>query len=193
MEAILENILPKSLDEVLNALRGFGIEENEEILTIYASGKTVNLRISNIPTEQEILALMAVEDAKGYTWIQRVRAEVLSRAISWIDGVSIRNLEGVSRLASDPTDEGKKKDVQVVLRNLILGWGQELTMTLWKVLMVHSDRIEKRLQNAFPDSVIMTDVERRFTETAMKEIEDASRAIIQDTVTEIFQGPDEKE
>jgi hypothetical protein len=181
------------LDEVIASLTGFGIEENEEILTVYASGRTVNLRISNIPTEQEILALMAVEDAKGYTWIQRVRAEVLSRAISWIDGVSIHNLVGAARLSSDPTDGGKKKDVQVVLRNLILGWGQELTTTLWKVLMVHSDRIEKRLQGAFPDSVIMTDVERRFTEAAYKEIEDASKAVIQDTVADIMLGEEPKE
>jgi hypothetical protein len=156
-----------TLEDVIAGLRGLGIEENEEILTIKASGKTVRLRISNVPTEQEMVALLAVEEYKGYAWVPRIRCELLSRAISWIDGLSLRNLTPEQRLVLDPTD-GVRRDIQVVLRNIILGWGPEITTVLWKILMVHSDKIEKRLQNAFPDSTILTDVERSFMETALQ-------------------------
>jgi hypothetical protein len=180
---------PKSIDEIIAGLRGFGIEENEEILTVQASGRVVRLRISNIPTEQEMQALLATEEYKGYAWVPRIRCEILSRAISWIDGVNVHNLEGIARLVVDPTDkDGTRRDIQIALRNIILGWGPEMVTTLWKILMVHSDRIEKRLQNTFPDSTILTDVERRFMETALKEIEDTARDVIQGTVEEIFNG-----
>jgi hypothetical protein len=180
-------VQPKSLDEIIAGLRGFGIEENEEILTIQASGREVRLRISNIPTEEEILALFSVEEFKGYAWVPRIRCEILSRAISWIDGTDIRALKGLQRLVVDPTDStGARKDIQVVLKNIIMSWGPEMVTVLWKILMVHSDKIEKRLQNAFPDSTILTDVERRFMETALKEIEDSAKFVIQDTVEKIL-------
>lgn len=182
-----DSMEPQSLDDVILGLKGFGIEENEEILTFTSpSGKVVRLRITNLPTDEEIKSLVASEEFKGYAWVQRIRVEFLSRSISWIDGVDIRKLSGAERYAIDPTD-GVKKDIQVVLRNVLLGWGHELLTTLWKIAMVHSDRIEKRYQNEFPDSAIMTDVERRFMETVIKEIEDSSRVVIQDTIETILE------
>src|SRR5208282_4519138 len=70
---------PTSLEDVILGLRGFGIEENEEILTFVASGRTIRIRISNIPTEQEMQALIATEEFKGYAWVQRIRCDILSR------------------------------------------------------------------------------------------------------------------
>lgn len=174
---------PLSLDDVIAGLRGFGIEENEEILTfISKNGRKVRLRITNMPTDEEIKSLIAAEAFKGYAWVQRIRVELLSRSISWIDGIDLRGLKGVARLVTDA--EGVKRDIQVVLRDTILGWGQELVTTLWKIAMVHSDRIEKRYQAEFPDSTIMTETERRFMETLLKEIEDSNKAVIIDTLQE---------
>ena len=178
---------PKSMDEVIRGLKGFGLEENEEILSFNAGGRTVRLRISNIPTEQEIKALLAAEEFKGYAWVQRIRCEILSRAITWIDGIPIHTLTVEHRMVEDPTCAADKvgvtrADIQVVLRNILLGWGQEVLQTLWKVLMVHCDSIEKRMQQSFPQSALMTEVERRFFEAALKEIRDTSREVIEDTI-----------
>ena len=177
---------PKSLDEIVARLLGFGIEENEEILTLKSAGKTVRLRVSNIPTQDEMTALIAAEELKGYAWIQQVKCEILSRAITWIDGVSIRTLPPEKRLVVDPADK-VQKDIQVVLRNVILGWGQELKNVLWKILMTHQQRIEDRLVESFPDSALMTDVEKRFMEQALKEVEEATADVIRENVEKIFE------
>lgn len=176
---------PKTLDDVILGLKGFGIEENEEILNFESGGRKVSLRISNIPTEAEMMALLAAEEFKGYAWIQRIRCEILSRAITWVDGISIQKLSEEQRFVFDPTSKEETRcDIQIALRNILLGWGQEALQTLWKVLMVHSDKIEKRMQSSFPESVIMTDVERRFFETAFKEINDANKELITDTISD---------
>lgn len=194
-ETLVENQAqsPVSIDDIISGLRGFGIEDNEEILTIKASGKEHTLRISNIPTEDEMTALLAVEDSKGYAWVQRVKIEILSRAISYIDGISIRTLAPAQRLVKDPTDRlTLRKDIQVVLRNILGGWGQEVTNILWKVLMVHSQKIEDRLIASFPESAIMTEVEKRFFEQALKEIEEVNKAVITEEVTNLFKAEGEE-
>jgi hypothetical protein len=179
---------PKSLDDVIKGLTGFGLEEVEEILTFEASGKTVSLRISNIPTDIEMKALLATEEFKGYAWVQRIRCELLSRAITWVNGISIRDLAEDQRMVVDPTSKDSSKvDIQVALRNIFLGWGQEVLRTLWKVLMVHSDRIERRMKACFPESTLMTEVERRFFEAALKEINDANREVIEDTAARVME------
>jgi hypothetical protein len=176
---------PLSIEDIIAGLRGFGIEENEEILTFNSrGGKKVRLRITNLPTDEEIKALVSAEEYKGYAWIQRIRVEILSRSISWVDGVDVRSLREKNIPIRD--FDGVARDIQVVLRNTIMGWGQELVMTLWKIAMVHSDKIEKRYQNDFPDSTLMTDVERRFMETVLKEIEDSSKDVITDSLQQLF-------
>jgi hypothetical protein len=178
---------PKSLDEVILGMKGFGIEEVEEILNFKASGKKVGLRISNIPTDSEMKALLAAEEFKGYAWIQRIRCEILSRAITWVNEIDIRGLTEEQRVVVDPTSkDGARADIQIVLRNILLSWGQEVLQTLWKILMVHSDKIEKRMRKDFPDSTLMTEVEQRFSETALKEIRDANREVIEDTVAKVL-------
>ncbi len=175
-------VVPSSIDEVIAGLRGFGIEENEEILTLKAGGKEHRLRISNIATETELISLMAVEDVKGYAWLQRIKAEVLSRSISWIDGVSVKTFEG--KMFTDPKT-GNQMLWQPALRNVILTWGLEVVGVLWKVFMIHSQRIEDRLKDAFPDSAVMTDVEKRFVELAVQDIEDQTREMIKDRLKTI--------
>lgn len=180
---------PKSLDEVISGLKGFGIEEFEEILTLEAGGRVVKIRISNIPSEAEIESLLAVENAKGYLWVQKVKCEILSRAISWIDGVSLRNLKGSERLTVDPTDEnGVQKDIQVVLRNILFGWGLEALTALWKVVCVHSQKIEDRYYKAFPDTAIMTEFEKRFLARALEDLEDTNRGILNAQISELDQN-----
>jgi len=186
---------PLSLDEVLAGLTGFGIEDIEEILTIkMKDGKQVQLRISNIPTNDEMAALLAVEGQKGYSWIKSVKIEILSRAISWINGKSLRNLTQEQRLVVDPTDtvdeDGKPrkvvKDVQVVLRNLIRGWGEEIPEILWKILMTHSQRIEDQLRMGLPEATLMTEVEARLMEQARQQIEAATEQIVQESVAKLY-------
>lgn len=187
---------PKSLDEVILGLKGFGIEENEEILNFESSGSKVSIRISNIPTDEEVKALLATEEFKGYAWIQRIRCEMLSRAVTWVNGISIRNLASDKRMVTDWTSKEDKKpkvDIQVALRNIFLGWGQEVLLTLWKLLMVHSDKIEKRMQESFPESTMMTGVEQRLYAAALKEIHDASKEVIEDTMVTALGAAEEAE
>lgn len=186
---------PLSLDDVIAGLKGFGIEDFENIITItLKSGRKLQLRISNIPTNDEMSALMAVEGNKGYLWVKAVKIEILSRAISWINGKSLRNLTQEQRLVVDPTDtvdeEGKPRkvvrDIQVVLRNLIKGWGEELIEVLWKVLMTHSQRIEDQLRASLPESALMTEVEARLFEQARAQIDAATDQIIQESVAKLY-------
>jgi hypothetical protein len=175
---------PQSIDEVIAGLKSFGIEEFEEILELNAGGKTIKLRISNIPSEDEMMAMMAVEGSKGYLWVQKVKCEILSRAISWINGVQIRGLEGKDRNVIDPTD-GQRRDIQVALRNILAGWGQEILHVLWKVLCVHCQRVEDRLVKSFPDSAIMTEVEKRFMEQAIRDIAEQNKSLIAESFNEL--------
>jgi len=187
---------PFSLDEVIADLKGFGIEDIEEILTIKSkTGKEVKLRMSNIPTNDEMSSLLAVEGlgTKGYMWVKAVKIEILSRAISWINGKSLRNLMPEQRLVNDPTavgEDGKPtkvlRDVQVVLRNLLNGWGEELVEVFWKILMTHSQRIEDNLRASLPESALMTEVEARLFEQARQQIEATTEQIIQESVAKLY-------
>jgi hypothetical protein len=174
-----------SLETVLADLRGFGIEECEQILTINAGGRAVNIRISNIPTEADIDAIIATDEYKGYPWIQRVKCEVLSRSISYLNGWNLRDLKDEASIVADPKD-GKRKPYQVVLRNILLTWGIEVVAVLWKVLMVHAQKIEDRLVEDFPESAILTEVEKRLISQAMNEIDQANKNIIQETVADLY-------
>jgi hypothetical protein len=181
-----QEVAPKSLDDVIAGLKGFGIEEFEEILTIKSKGRDLRLKIANVPTTDEMLAVQAADEYKGYLWMKRVKVELLSRSISWIDGVNLRDLVGDKRFVPDPTDGGTLKDFQVVLRNIIMGWGQELTEVLWKVLMNHSQHIEDRLRDQFPDNAKFTEVEMRLFERARKQMEDSTATILDQQVSALY-------
>ena len=188
-----EPTTPKSLNDILADLKGFGIEDFEQPITLKSGNREIQIKLANIPSEEENMALLAVEEFKGYTWLQKVKAEILSRAISAVNGVEIHRLEPTKRRVVDPLD-GMEKDIQVVLRNLIdISWGQEFMQALWKVLMVHSQGIEDRLLESFPEAATMTEAERRLTERARKEVEDATREVIQDQVAKLFSDDESKE
>lgn len=182
-----EAAAPRSLEEVIAGLKGFGIEEFEDILTIKCKGRDLRIKIANIPTSEEMLAVQSADDFKGYLWIKRVKVELISRAITWIDGIDIHNVPVEKRFVPDPTDPDKKlRDVQVVLRNVIMGWGQELTEVLWKVLMNHSQNIEDRLKEQFPSNAIMTEVEQRLFERAKKQMDENMQIIHDEQVDALY-------
>ncbi len=170
---------PQSLDEVISGLKSFGLEDFSETLELNAGGRLVRLRIGNIPTEDEMMSLMAAEGAKGYLWVQKVKCEILSRAITWVNGAQIRGLAADARNVVDPTD-GQRRDIQVALRNILIGWGQEVVNVLWKVMCVHCQRIEDRLVQSFPDSAIMTEVEKRFLDQAIRDIANQNATLIKE-------------
>jgi hypothetical protein len=184
----MENKL--SLQDIVDGLKGFGLEDFEETLNIKVGARTINLRISNIPTEDEMAALLAVEEYKGYAWIQRVKCEILSRSITYIDGITLKQLTPVQRLIVDPTShDGVQRDIQIVLRNLLLGWGQELVGVLWKVLMTHASRIEDALIQQFPDSAVMTELEKRFFENAYQQIDEQNEKLVKESLEEMYDTP----
>jgi len=174
-----------SLNDVLADIRSFGIEEFEEILTLTVGGRKLKIKLSNVPTEGDLTSMIAVEGLKDYVFFQEVKIELLSRSITWINGISILHLTPAQRLVMDPID-GLKKDIQVVLRGLIKTWGLEVMQVLWKVLMVHSQTIENRLMENFPQAAVITEVERRYTARIEKEILEGTRKAIQAQVEEIL-------
>jgi hypothetical protein len=176
---------PISLNDIIADLKGFGIEDFDTYIPLTCGNKTLQIKLANIPSDEELIALTAVEEFKGYEWLQRVKAEIISRSISWVNGVEIRKLPPQARMVVDPLD-GQSKDIQVVLRNLLTGWGQEYMLCLWKVLMVHSQNIENRLLESFPEAAVMTEVERRFTERVKADIESHTRDVIEDQVEKLF-------
>jgi hypothetical protein len=182
---------PHSVEEVIAGLRGFGIEDLEEIITIKSKDRTLRLKVANIPISDEMLAIQAADTLKGYLWVKRVKVEILSRSISWINGINIRSLPEDKRYVIDPGDPQKSvKDIQVVFRNLILGWGQEVVELLWKVVMTHAQNIEDRLKGQFPTQAIMTEVEQRLFERAQKQIDEANQAIVEEAVAELYDSID---
>lgn len=162
-----------SLDELIADLKGFGIEDTTDPIKIYASGKKVEIKMANIPNEQELEVLFATEEFKGHAFVARVKCEILARAISWINGQKIESDAWVV----DPTT-GQESTIRVALRNLLLGWGQETVNVLWKTLMVHCQRIEDRLIEALPDAAIMTEMETRYLQQAVQEMAITEREAI---------------
>lgn len=173
---------PLSLDQIISDLKGFGIEDIAEPIVFTASGKEISIRLANIPTEEELETLLAVEELKGHAWVAQVKAEILSRSISWVNGISIR--DNRDAYVTDPTT-GQEVVLRVALRNLLMGWGQEVMNVLWKILMVHCQKIEDRLFESLPDSQIMTEVEKRFIGQAMQEIQEAQQVVYRDAIKEI--------
>lgn len=168
-----------TLDQIIADLQGFGIEDTEEMITLKVGGKTINLRLSNIPSEAEIQALYSAEELKGHAWVTRIKCEVLSRSISWINGWSLKNASGLFIVNPMTGVEG---NIRPILRDLIMGWGQESVNVLWKILMVHCQKIEDRLYESLPDVSVMTDVEKRFFQKALEEIDQINKEILKDTI-----------
>lgn len=177
-----------TLDEIISDLKGFGIEDIQEPIVIKASGKTIEIKLSNIPTEEELATLVASEEYKGHAWVARVKGEVLSRSISYLNGLDVHSVR--NDIVQDPTT-GEEVVFQVALRNMLMGWGQEVVNVLWKILMVHCQRLEDRLFESMPDSQVMTEVERRFISQALQELEETQREVYRDVTTKLIGGNEE--
>jgi hypothetical protein len=178
---------PASLDEIFNDLQGFGLEECDEIITIASGPKNLRIRFSNISTVEDLTSHLAAEEKKGYEHFQTIKAEILSRAITWVNGVDLRKLEGSARLVTDPRSK-QRRDFQTVMRDTILGWGSEVMQLLWKALMVHIQKIEDRLFESLPIATVMTDVERRYLDRLEKEIEAQTQDVLRDRIEQLVDG-----
>lgn len=172
-----------SIDDILADLKGFGVEDLTEPINVVASGKTTRLKLSNVPNDSELNALLACEEYKGHVWVTRVKVELLSRSISWINDISLR--DDSKMFVTDPTT-GKEMHIRPALRNLLMGWGQEVVNLLWKILMVHCQKIEDRLFESMPDSQIMTDVEKRFLSQAIQEMDELNREVLKDSIRNVI-------
>ena len=179
---------PMSIDDLLADLQGFGVEECEELLTFETKKRKVLLRITNLATEDEVTALLRAEASKGPGWINEIKVQCIARAIVEIDGIKITP----SMYVLDPI-VGEQVQAKVALTNVVRSWGTVLVGVIWKILMVHTQRLEDRLFESFPESVVMTDVEKRFMERAMEELEEMGRAAIRDTLEKIVEGEEAAE
>ena len=173
---------PLTINEILADLRGFGIEDTEELISLNIGGKTVSLRLSNIPSEWEVRSLIASEGMKGHAWVIQIKCEILSKAISWINGVSLR--DDASMFVLNPIT-GEEGNIRPVLRDMLRGWGQEAVNVLWKVLMVHCQGLEDRLFKSLPDASIMTEVEKRYMDNAIEELIAINRDALKEQVQAI--------
>ena len=168
-----------TIDQIIADLKGFGIEPTKDTITLKAGEKLISIRLSNIPNEAEIDSLTAAEGLKGHIWISKIKCEVLSRSISWINGVDLKNDSDIF-LVNPIT--GVDGHIRPILRDLIMGWGQEVVNVLWRVLMNHCQGIEDRLFESLPESAVLTEVEKRFMEKALEEITEVNREVYKETV-----------
>jgi hypothetical protein len=88
---------------------------------------------------------------------------------------------------------GEQVQVKVALTNVVRSWGTTLVGVLWKILMVHTQRLEDKLFESFPESVVMTDVEKRFMDRAIEELEEMGRAAVRDTIERLVEGEEQKD
>lgn len=172
-----------ALDDIIAGLEGFGVEENEELLTLKTGGRTVRLRISNLPVEEEIIGSTKAEEYKGPAWINFMKCQLLARAITWIDGQKITP----STYVTHPKT-GDSVQAAVALADIIQSWGTTVVGVLWKILMVHTQRVENRLIESFPESTIMTEVEKRFFDRALAEMEEMNRELVRETMLDAATG-----
>jgi hypothetical protein len=175
---------PANIGEVLADLQGFGIEEFEEVLTISSGTRVLRFKFSNISSEDDLEANLQLEQAKGYDYFQRIKITILSRAISWINGLDLSTLEGPARLVND-AKTGEKIDYRVMIRRTITGWGTEVMQVMWKMLMVHMQKIEDRLFESLPDEATMTAVESRYRERIERELDEATKDVLAKRITEL--------
>lgn len=184
-----EEMSQEALDSLLNDLKGFGITDNEQIVTLTVDNRRLQIRLSNLSNDDEIFGMLRAEGLKGYPWIHRLRCELLAKAITWMNGVKIHD----GLYAKDPYGDGDRP-VRLILVDLLLRWGQEAVLVLWKIYMVHCQQLEDNLHEQLPDSAVMTEVERRYMARIEEELIAHGALAIQETAEVAAAGsPDEGE
>ena len=177
-------------NSILSDIRGFGITDAEEIVTMVVGGRKIQLRISNISNDDEVGALIRCDVVKGHAWVQRMRCEILARSITWINGADLSKIQYVV----DPYSEDKEeRPVRLVLVDILMKWGQEAVLTLWKIYMVHCQSIENSLIEQLPDSQLMTETEKRFLERVAEELQVIASTAITETADAITSPPVDEE
>jgi hypothetical protein len=164
------------LDGILDELKSFGIADTEDIITMEIRGKKVQLRLATISDDDDMFAQSRSADYKGYMWVQRMRAEILARAITWMNGVQLSLIP----YSTDPYT-GEQRDTKLILADVLMKWGQQATLALWKCYMVHCQKIENNLIDQLPDSALQTEAEQRFLNRIQEELVAASALAIAET------------
>jgi hypothetical protein len=167
---------PEDVAAILADLKTFGIADNEEIITLTVKGKKVNIRVANVSNDDEIFSQIRTEGLKGFAWVQRMRCEILARAVTWLNGVNLAEVE----YALDPYSK-EERPIRLILADMFMKWGQEAILVLWKIYMVHCQRIEDSLTEQLPDSLVMTEVERRFMDRIGEELAQVGALAITET------------
>lgn len=162
---MIDSMTNVEFDQLLNDLRGFGIASNEDVITIKVRGRELRLQVANISPDDEIFAMERTTGLKGYSWVQRMRCEILAKAITAINGVRVDDVP----YALDPVTKSDRP-TRLILVDLIAGWGQEAVLVLWKIYMVHCQNLENELMEQLPDATVMTEVEKRFMERITDEL-----------------------
>lgn len=166
-----------AIDQILADLAGFGIADTEQMITITVKNRKVDLRLTNLSVDDEIQALLANLEVKGHVWVHQMRCDLLSKAISFINGAAITE----STTALDPKTKDERP-IRPLLRDLLLGWGNQVVLVLWKIYMVHCQTVEDNLTDQLPDSVVMTKVEERFMQQVADELKAVGISAITDTM-----------
>ena len=151
---------------LLEDLKTFGITDSEDIISIRVKDRTVRLQVANVSNYDEIQASLRAEEFKGSNWIQTMRCEILARAVVMIGDVRVK----VVPYAKNPYTLEEEPTTRV-LADMFAHWGQEVTLVLWKVYMVHCQKQEDALLDQLPDAVIATEVERRYLMRIKEELE----------------------
>jgi hypothetical protein len=162
---------PLNLDQMLAEFTGTGIEE---LVTPIPISNGVTIHLSNVATESEVEAIVASEEFKGHHWMQRIKCEILSRAVSKISDHVVSSEDTVI----DPQDPESTIGLRSALRQKMFTWAPEFLQVVWKIYMVHCQNVEDKLLASFPDSAVMTDYEQRFYDRTMQMMDEISRDVM---------------
>lgn len=178
-QELQESVLStEAFNAVLEDIKSFGITDTEEIITMTVKGQRVQLRFSNVSDYDDIESQMRSQQLKGFAWVQHMRAEILARATTWINGVDLRTIQ----YAKDPYT-GDDRPLVLILADMYRRWGQQATLVLWKCYMVHCQRLEDNLIEQLPDSAIATEVESRFLQRVAEDLQTIGSAAVAETIS----------
>ncbi len=158
----------QEMDQILLDLQGFGITEMEQSIVIPgAPGQPdLEVRLSNISPDDEIEVLIKTQDFANFGWVNKIRSAIMARSITWMNGISLRS----NPVVMNPRT-GERQPIKTVLEDMLNHSGQEVVQVLWKLYMVHVEKVEARLYDALPDAKIMTAVEKRFMDRIRQELD----------------------
>ena len=175
-----EQMTNDQFQALLEDLKTFGITDSEDIITITVKEHSIRLQVANVSNYDEIQASLRAEDFRGSNWIQMMRCEILARAVVMIGNVRVKDVP----YAKNPYTQEREPTTRV-LADMFSHWGQEATLVLWKVYMVHCQKQEDALLEQLPDAAITTEVERRYLMRIKEELEARTLDALQEAGSEV--------